>query len=107
MTTGQLSAATPAAPDEVDPDEVGRAFLAIAVELIAEGWPDREPRGRPDTARTPPHRRCAVGCTAGARPGPGRRRAEPAPRARRARGPRRPTPRERSPPVRMRPGPTP
>jgi len=108
MTTAHPPAANPAAPDDVDPaTEVDRAFLAIAVELIAEGWPDREPRARADTARTPPRRPCAVGCTAGPRPGPGRREAGPAPRARRARGARRPMPRERSPPTRRPPHPTP
>jgi len=108
MTTGHLPAATPAAPDDVDPaTAVDRAFLAIAVELIAEGWPDREPRDRPEPARTPPRTRCAVGCAPGARPGPGRRTAGRVPRVRRARGARRCTPRERSPPGRHRTVPTP
>jgi hypothetical protein len=108
MTTGQLPAATPAAPDDVDPlSEVDRAFLAIAVELIAEGPPGSEPRARADTARTPPRRPCAVGCTAGPHPDPGRREAGPAPRVRRTRGVRLPMPRERSPPVRHRSHPTP
>jgi hypothetical protein len=100
MTTGQIPAATPAAPDDLDPAlEVERAFLAIAVELIAEGWPGSEPRARPDMRRTPPRPHRAVGFLGAARPGPGRRKAGPGGRVGRVRGARPPLPRERSPPV--------
>jgi hypothetical protein len=108
MSTGQFPATTPATPDVVDrSDPVDRAFLAIAVELIAEGWPDSEPEARPEPRRTPPRPRCAVGHPEGARPGPDRRGTGPGARGRRARGARRPLPRERSPPGPSRPDPPP